>query len=89
MEGVVKSQTEWEKVVANSNKSSLLVIHFLAKWAPQCKQVTDVLNELKKDITLTNVQFTQVGSNCCMCVCVVDAYRYMDWMANAWKAKTS
>ncbi|EGD83627.1 PKCq-interacting protein PICOT [Salpingoeca rosetta] len=43
----IKSADELLKL-ANEAKGSLVVIHFWADWAPQCKQVDDVVAELAK-----------------------------------------
>ena len=40
--------------------SALIVAHFWAPWAPQCKQITDALNELAKDAKCSAVKFCQV-----------------------------
>lgn len=40
--------------------SQLVVLHFSAAWAPQCKQMNDVMEELSKDSQYTNVQFAKV-----------------------------
>ena len=57
---VIKSEEDFKKELG-STKSVLTVIHFLAEWAPQCSQVTDVLKELKNDRDCSKVQFIQVG----------------------------
>jgi thiol-disulfide isomerase/thioredoxin len=38
--------------------SGLLVVHFTASWAPQCKQMAEVIDELVKDNV--HVKFLQV-----------------------------
>jgi len=57
---VIKTEQEFKEQAARS--SSLVVVHFLAEWAPQCSQVTDALIELKNDpqCAKANVQFIQV-----------------------------
>ena len=40
--------------------SDLVVLHFSAAWAPQCKQMNDVMEELSKDSQYANVKFAQV-----------------------------
>ena len=40
--------------------SGLVVVHFAANWAPQCKQIADVICELAKDNV--HVKFLQVWS---------------------------
>lgn len=57
---ILKTEGEFRKVV-NGSPSALSVVHFLAEWAPQCSQVTDVLKELKSDKACSKVQFIQVS----------------------------
>ena len=38
--------------------SGLVVVHFAANWAPQCKQMAEVIGELAKDNV--HVKFVQV-----------------------------
>ncbi|PFX21574.1 glutaredoxin-3-like [Stylophora pistillata] len=44
----VNSQTEFDKILGNSS-SALTVVHFHAPWAPQCKQMNEVMTELAKE----------------------------------------
>ena len=60
MADVIKSQDEWNNSLQGSKQASLVVVHFLAEWAPQCSQVTDVLTELKNDKACAKVKFLQV-----------------------------
>lgn len=53
------SSDEFSKLLENAG-SSLVVVHFSADWAPQCKQMNDVLIELSKDDELKLVRFVQV-----------------------------
>jgi len=56
---VLRNESDFNQLV-ETNKSALLVLHFLADWAPQCAQVTDVLKELSKDKSVGNVKFLEV-----------------------------
>ncbi|XP_067938223.1 glutaredoxin 3-like [Watersipora subatra] len=57
---VIKSAESWEAKVQSWKNHSLVVVHFLADWAQQCKQVTDVLLELQNDKVCSKVLFLQV-----------------------------
>ncbi|XP_060063256.1 glutaredoxin-3-like [Ylistrum balloti] len=46
--------------VLNSSGSQLVVAHFSAAWAPQCKQMNGVLEELSKDTQLAKSLFLKV-----------------------------
>ena len=50
--------------------SDLVVLHFSAAWAPQCKQMNDVMEELSKDSQYANVKFAQVTN--CLLLCKLD-----------------
>ena len=50
--------------------SDLVVLHFSAAWAPQCKQMNDVMEELAKDSQYANVKFAQVTN--CLLLCKLD-----------------
>jgi thiol-disulfide isomerase/thioredoxin len=41
--------------------SQLVVVHFSAAWAPQCKQMNDVMEELAKETQFVNVVFIKVN----------------------------
>lgn len=43
--------------------SDLVVVHFAADWAPQCKQMNDVIIEMSKDDELNGVNFLRVRSS--------------------------
>ena len=43
--------------------SKMLVVHFWADWAPQCQQITDVLDELAKDAQYSNCGFVKVSKS--------------------------
>lgn len=42
--------------------SQLLVVHFWADWAPQCKQVADILDELAKDDKYRDCKFLKASA---------------------------
>ena len=44
----------------HSSESQLVVVHFSAAWAPQCKQMNDVLEELAKETQFVNVVFIKL-----------------------------
>ncbi|OWF51711.1 glutaredoxin-3-like [Mizuhopecten yessoensis] len=46
--------------VLNSSGSQLVVAHFSAAWAPQCRQMNEVLEELSKDSQLAKSQFLKL-----------------------------
>ena len=69
---VIKSEEDFKKELG-STKSVLTVIHFLAEWAPQCSQVTDVLKELKNDRDCSKVQFIQVGVSKGLRLCLTNS----------------
>ncbi|ESO99023.1 hypothetical protein LOTGIDRAFT_238952 [Lottia gigantea] len=50
----VKESAEFSKLL-NDFKSQLIVVHFAANWAPQCKQINDVLTELSKNTKNTKI----------------------------------
>lgn len=43
-----------------SRSTQLVVVHFWSSWAPQCQQITDVLNELAKNRDLGQIRYVQV-----------------------------
>lgn len=53
------SVKEFEEVLNNSD-GQLVVVHFSALWAPQCKQMNDVLDELSKETQFVNVAFVKL-----------------------------
>ncbi|RWS30741.1 glutaredoxin-3-like protein [Leptotrombidium deliense] len=44
------------------SKERLVVCHFAALWAPQCRQISDVLQELAKSSDLASVLFVEVNA---------------------------
>lgn len=42
----------------------LVVLYFRADWAPQCKQVDDLMPDLVKDKELDRTSFYKVVFNC-------------------------
>jgi Grx4 family monothiol glutaredoxin len=54
----IKTGEEFQRLV-QSNKG-LVVVHFLAPWAPQCQQVTDVILDLAKEKQLSGVLFLAI-----------------------------
>lgn len=57
---IVDSVNNFDAIL-KSEKSSLIVLHFYASWAPQCQQVDDVLAELHRDSSLADaVKFLKV-----------------------------
>lgn len=46
--------------ILSSSGNQLVVLHFSAAWAPQCKQMNEVMEELSKDAQYSNVQFVQL-----------------------------
>ena len=55
----IKDEATFNK--AMNNDGGLVVIHFLADWATQCSQITDVLSELKRELAESRTTFLQVG----------------------------
>ena len=43
--------------------SKVLLVHLWADWAPQCQQITDVLDELAKDAEYSNCGFVKVSKS--------------------------
>jgi len=52
----VQEFTEVEKT------NGLVVAHFMASWAPQCEQISEVINELEKLSDLKNVTFVSLDA---------------------------
>ena len=52
---------------------NLVVVHFSALWAPQCKQMNDVLEELAKDAQNVHVKFLKVRKFIMYVVKCIDA----------------
>ncbi|KAK3725617.1 hypothetical protein RRG08_043034 [Elysia crispata] len=57
---LIKDQERFDKVVADA--SNLVVIHFAASWAEQCKHMGEVINELAKDPRFGHVVFITVDA---------------------------
>ncbi|GFS20946.1 glutaredoxin-3 [Elysia marginata] len=57
---LIKDQERFDKVVADA--SNLVVIHFAASWAEQCKHMGEIMNELAKDPRFANVVFITVDA---------------------------
>ncbi|GFO42028.1 glutaredoxin-3 [Plakobranchus ocellatus] len=57
---LIKDQDRFDKVV--SDASNLVVIHFAASWAEQCKHMGEVINELAKDPRFAHVVFITVDA---------------------------
>lgn len=55
----IASKTELEEV-ASKNRNKLIVLYFRADWAPQCKQVDDLMPDLVKDKELAHANFFKV-----------------------------
>lgn len=53
------SVKEFNELLDKSD-SQLVVVHFSAVWAPQCKQMNEVLEELSKETEFVNVVFMKV-----------------------------
>ncbi|XP_013385736.1 glutaredoxin-3-like isoform X2 [Lingula anatina] len=54
----ITSSEDFEKFIDTTG--NLVVVHFSADWAPQCKQMNDVLDELTKDTRFINVRFVKL-----------------------------
>lgn len=59
---VIRDQSAFNSAM-NSSGGGLTVIHFMAEWATQCSQITDVFLELKKELPKSIVSFLQVSCN--------------------------
>lgn len=55
----ISSEKELEDAISEA-KEKLLVIYFHADWAPQCKQVDDLLPDLAQDPELAHTSFCKV-----------------------------
>lgn len=71
---VLKTEEQFKDAMKGKS-SALSVVHFLAEWAPQCAQVTEVLKELKNDKECSKVQFIQVGLTASILPAVTDSAR--------------
>jgi len=58
---LVKDKDRFDTILKNAG-ANLVVIHFAASWAEQCKQMGDVLNELSKESALSDVVFITVDA---------------------------
>jgi len=57
----VKALPEFEAVLKeNASRGNLVVVHFWTAWAPQCKQVTDVITALAQEPIYKDVAFVEV-----------------------------
>lgn len=55
----IKDESALQSLLSSAS-NQLVVLHFSAAWAPQCKQMNDVMEELSKDSQYTNVQFAKL-----------------------------
>jgi len=57
----IKALPEFEAVLKeNASRGNLVVVHFWTAWAPQCKQVTDVITALAQEPIYKDVAFVEV-----------------------------
>uniref|UniRef100_T1IHG2 Thioredoxin domain-containing protein n=1 Tax=Strigamia maritima TaxID=126957 RepID=T1IHG2_STRMM len=57
----VQKIQEFDKILnETSSKGNLLVVHFWTSWAPQCKQITEILQLISKDQALSSVVILEV-----------------------------
>jgi len=58
---LVKDKDRFDKILKDA-AGTLLVVHFAASWADQCKQMGEVANELSKEPTYDDVVFITVDA---------------------------